>query len=347
MRSDIGLGIDMVPTSRIAKPAAHKAPFQANERPSGVVKMARRRTVDEGDSLVSMRSSKGMAGLLLAEVGGSMVEMDRLGGRLGSSFKEGKHIEPGALTPIGPAAVALPSTNPKRPSPLPRSVTEHRRGMSLDQGLTRQGTLLSTQASPVRRAAELKVLLGDSSAKVKSGAIVSSQQAKSKKSPNAVAFEHGRSRVRVALDMDLENNTAVEGGFISGTLMFRVRPKKKGELLSLGGGKIRIAGFEVSPGNEDRYIFYQVATPLADVSNGCEGLYSAAVDDEGFGSVGDGEYDVRFSLKIPQVSTGGKPRGILNSRSGATIKYIIIAYVISFQYIFDSHVKQFQVDESR
>ncbi|KAI5119773.1 hypothetical protein M0805_009244 [Coniferiporia weirii] len=266
-----------------------------------------------------------MAGLLLAEVGGSMVEINKHSGALGSGFTEGRHIEPGIVTPIGEAKSdsILPSSV-REPKIQSRLHTEHRRGMSLDRGLARHGTLLSSQASPTRHAAELKVLLGDSSAKVKSGAVVSSLQGSSKKSLTAVAFEQGRSRVRVALDLVLENNIAVEGGYISGCILIRVRPKAKGDVLSLGGGKIRVAGFEVSPGNEDRHIFYQVAAPLTDVSDGCVGLYSSSVDREGFGTVNEGDYRVRFALNLPVVNTGGRPKGFMISRSGAAIRYIVI-----------------------
>ncbi|EJC98648.1 uncharacterized protein FOMMEDRAFT_149041 [Fomitiporia mediterranea MF3/22] len=284
---------------------------------------------------VTMQSSKAMKGLLLAEVGASMVEMDKLESITGpgSRFKEGKYIEPGAFTPMEDSDVDFPSKRQRRKS-VNRFKIEYANAASLDRGLARHGTLLSTSpTSPIRRSEELKALLGGSSSKVKSGAVIAAQPSKmkpkstSKDSQDAVMLEQGRSRVRVALDMDLESNVAVEGGYISGTLLIRVRPKRKDDLLQLGRGKVRIAGFEVTPKNEERSIFYQVSAPLMDISNGCDGLFSLPVDDDGFGSVGEGDYTVKFAMKIPLISTGGKPRGVLNSRSGATIKYIVIASI--------------------
>ncbi|KAH8111898.1 hypothetical protein DFH11DRAFT_1610591 [Phellopilus nigrolimitatus] len=303
MHGGTGLGIELHLPNRIPRPPGDTL------------------TTEAGARIANPR----MAGLLLAETGGSMVEIDKHAGGLSSGFREGRHIEPGAVTPVSGAKARMPPNTARSSHVQSRLRIEHRRGTSLDLGLVRHGTLLSAQASPTRRAAELKVLLGDSSAKVKSGAVVSLLQGQTKESPDAVAFEQGRSRVRVALDLILENNTAVEGGFLSGTVQIHIHPKTKGDVLSLGGGKIRAAGFEVAPGNEHRHIFYQVTAPLADISDGCSGLFTSSVDKEGFGSVGEGEYSVRFSLKLPLVSSGGRPKGVLINRCGAMIRYIVIA----------------------
>ncbi|KAL5519604.1 hypothetical protein ACEPAH_1287 [Sanghuangporus vaninii] len=295
----------------------------------------------QSQTLVAMRSSKAMDGLLLAEAGASMVEMNKLSsGEAVLRFRQGKPIEPGAVTPLAMSASdAVPRQVVSKVRP--RLYSEHVRHMSVDHGIFRHGTLLSSApTSPLRRAEQLSMLLGNGSGKVKPGAVVPPHSKsitaypnrnKSKSSlkdiPDAVAFEQGRSRVRVALDIELENNVAVEGGYISGTLLIRVHPKRRDDILKLGGGKIRIAGFEVAPKNEDRCVFYQVTAPLANISQGYDRLYTMGIDGEGFGNVVEGEYGVRFAMQIPLVSSGGKPRGVLNNRSGsgATIKYIIIA----------------------
>ncbi|KAL5536114.1 hypothetical protein ACEPAF_4219 [Sanghuangporus sanghuang] len=310
---------------------------------SGQVEHSRHPAHSRSQTLVAMRSSKAMDGLLLAEAGASMVEMNRLSsGEAVSRFRQGKPIEPGAVTPLTMSASVAPVMPHQAVSKVrPRLYSEHVRNMSVDHGLFRHGTLLSSApTSPLRRAEQLSILLGNGSGKVKPGAVVPPHSKsitaypnrnKSKSSPkdipDAVAFEQGRSRVRVALDIELENNIAVEGGYISGTLLIRVHPKRKDDILKLGGGKVRIAGFEVAPKNEDRCVFYQVTAPLANISRGYDRLYTTGVDREGFGNVAEGEYGVRFAMQIPLVSSGGKPRGVPNNRSGsgATIKYIIIA----------------------
>lgn len=337
MESGTGLGINMESLSSAARPYG-ETPFThavpTTSTPEGsridIVPEAQIDGESTRPSFVAMRSTKGMAGLLLAEVGGSMVEIDKHFSGHGSCFREGKPIEPGYVTPIQ----ADEHTNPNpRTTPssraLPHPGIGHRRGASLDQGLSRQGTLLSAQASPERRAEELKRLLGDSSAKVKSGAIICSGQAQGKKSPNAVAFEQGKSRARVSLDLTLENNIAVENGYLSGCVRVRVDPPKGCDSLSIGGGKIRIAGFEVSPGNEHRHIFYQIVMPMASISSKYGNLFASSLDSQGFGTVTEGAYLLPFSLRLPVVTSGGKPRGIVSTKCGAIIKYIAIAYAIS------------------
>ena len=172
----------------------------------------------------------------------------------------------------------------------------------------------------------------DASAKVKSGAVAPGSTAPNTRvkkpfdvdAPETVKLEQGRSRVRVSLDLELENAVAVEGGCLSGLVHVRVRPKGKEDMLSLGGGKIRIAGFEVAPGNEDRHIFYQFAAPLEEISNMSEALYVGPTDSEGFGPVGEGEYKLNFSMRLPTVHSGGKSKGSMVTRSGAAIRYIAI-----------------------
>ena len=278
-------------------------------------------------SIIAMRSSKGMAGMLLAEAGASMVEIDKHPPMHNSCFREGKAIEHGSITPIGQRSEALPTfTSGSRDSALPE--IRHRRDGSLDPGLSRQGTLLSVQASPERRAEELKRLLGNSSAKVKSGAIICSGQTKNKKSPNAVAFEQGKSRSRVSLDLTLENNVVVENGCLAGCVQVRVSLPKGCDTLSIGAGKIRIVGFEMLLSNEHRCIFYQVAMPLANVSSEYGSLFLSDLDKQGFGAVKEGSYSIPFSLKLPVITSGGKPKGVVSSKCGAIIKYITIAYDI-------------------
>ena len=248
-----------------------------------------------------------------------MVEMHKLGNKM--SFKEGKHIDPGSLTPLATSATTSGIAFRGRPP--------HRRGISVDQGLPRHGTLFNLNVSSTRRSEELKALLGNGSSKVKSGAVVATQQGKvSKKSADAVSYEQGRSKQRVAIDMDLENSVVVEGGYVSGVINLRIRPKKMDSVLHLGCGKIRIAGFEVAPGNETQHIFFQHSAPLLDVSNGANSLFMSSIDKDGFGSVIEGNYSMNFSMHVPQ-GLAGRPRGILRTKAGINIRYIVIAYVIS------------------
>ena len=73
-----GLGIDMLSEST-----------SKSLQPGRMERKAADTPVTPSTSLVAMRSTKGMAGLLLAEIGGSMVEMDVYAG-LSSGYKERK-----------------------------------------------------------------------------------------------------------------------------------------------------------------------------------------------------------------------------------------------------------------
>ena len=206
----------------------------------------------------------------------------------------------------------------------------HPIGASLDAGLARHGTLLSSNATPSRRAAELNSLLGGSSAKVKAGAIVIAPRSAMHKEPiPAIALEQGNAHSRVILDLILENKTIVEGGLVAGCINMRVKPSAKGgrdkQFIHLGQGKIRVVGFEVAPGSSRRHIFYQIAACLADVSETYSSLYISPPDTEGFAPVHDGSYSIPFAVQIPVVNSGGRPKGVMTRRAGAMIKYIAIA----------------------
>ncbi len=361
MNRETGLRIGIDPTFPTTRLSMHPIPPIANamqyysnrgdDDPSP--------SSDSQPSIVSMRSSKGMAGLLLAEVGASMVELDVVAGLSGSGFKDGARIEPGVVTPMAvhgvrrsrEAATVSATRNISATHNLgdiqidPCRDRRRQRTASQDQaqGFARSDTLLNMYASPARKASELKLLLGDSSGKVKHGAVTvvvptsssSSNSAgttttASKKSPNAITFEQGKNRARVSLDLVLENKICVEGGYVSGCVRIRVRSpsKVRGEnAVSLGGGKIRIAGFEVVPGRSLRNIFYQVSAPLSDISDNCAGLFSSPPDNEGFAYVQEGKYVVPFSMLLPVVSTAGKPKGVLQNNSGVMIRYIAVACV--------------------
>ena len=51
-------------------------------------------------------------------------------------------------------------------------------------------------------------------------------------------------RARVEVDVVLESETFVEGGEVRGRLEVRIRRGRKGETLWIGGGKVRVCGYE-------------------------------------------------------------------------------------------------------
>jgi hypothetical protein len=177
-----------------------------------------------------------MRGLLLAETGGGLVEFDPLGG--GSGFKQGTAIVPGLVTPGG--------------GTLNGSSVCHGKGSSKVescQRLSRHATLLSQHVTPARNAAELKSLLGNSKLKIKSGAKLLPPMKNSQlvgtstdSCSDAVILEQGKSRARLEVDILLDSEVCVEGGYLQGRLHIKVRGKEATVLLA--GGKLRVVGYE-------------------------------------------------------------------------------------------------------
>lgn len=182
-------------------------------------------------SAVTMRSTMGMNGLLEAERGSAMVELNPAQG--GSGFKVGRPIDPTFVTPSMQNMAKIPSS------------------ISLD----RQPTLLTRDASPQRNAAELKSILGNSAAgRLQANATVAPstgatrirKRAQSAPSaPNVVTLEQAKPKARVEIDIILESDASVEGGYMTGHLLVTVQKTRKDEgQMWLGGGKVRVVGFE-------------------------------------------------------------------------------------------------------
>lgn len=179
----------------------------------------------------SLRSQAGMRGLTEAETGQTMIEF----APDGSTFRSGQYIAPGIISPG--------VQDPIRP--------EIRETNSLD----RQPTLFTKAASPQRKAAELRNILGSSySGKLDSNAKIlpptsangkARRRAKSAPSAPVIALEQAKSNSRVEVDLILDSGTCIEGGYLKGTILINIRPQTKSESsIYLGGGKVRVVGFE-------------------------------------------------------------------------------------------------------
>jgi hypothetical protein len=191
--------------------------------------------------MISLRSTTGMKGLLAAESGAGMVQLDY--SARGSGFKAGGPIAPGSVTP----APKTRKSNQHLAASLPSSTS-----------IERQPTLFTRDASPQRNAAELKSVLGaPSSGRLQTNATVipptgaARIRKRAQSEPNAaaaaVALEQAKPKARVELDVILESETCVEGGYMKGYLQVKIRKGGKNDgPVYLGGGKIRVVGFEGS-----------------------------------------------------------------------------------------------------
>lgn len=276
----------------------------------------RRPTTSSGSApnhIPTLRSMSAMRGLLLAEVGDSMVHLDVYGG--GSGFQDGQRIAPES----NPAASVR---KPPQAGPL----------HSEELALTRDETLLSLDATPARNAAELKSLLGNSCSRLKPGAAVlpppspSPHTFSDHEAPVVIALEQAKVRARVEIDIILESDTCVQGSYLKGSVKVHVRKCSTGETpVWLAKGRLRIIGFE-SISTDDRHTFYQCSTPLSTAANcNMEALFTSSLDKEGFAEAREGLHVFPFAIFLPLDDLCGLARGTLQIQSGVTIRYIAMA----------------------
>ncbi|KAH8835493.1 hypothetical protein DL96DRAFT_1809344 [Flagelloscypha sp. PMI_526] len=231
-------------------------------------------------SIGSMRSLQSMHALLSAETGSGMVQLNANG-----SLSSGHDI-----------------------SCLNSLVSRTCKSSSLD----RHNTVLAVGASEEKNAKELKLLLGNSNAKVKAGAAISQGD-----------LERAKSRARVELDIVLQYNTFVQGSHVNGSVKVRIRkPGKKQSPIRLSGGKLRLVGFENISGL--RHTFYQHSFPLSDVSNNFQFLYESEADSDDFAQGRQGVHDIPFSFQLPLEGDVGQAKGSFNGPSSVDLRYIIL-----------------------
>lgn len=136
---------------------------------------------------------------------------------------------------------------PQRPGALGH------RGRSLSDGvmLVRQGTLFHPASSSQRASAELGVMLGgqrwmrSAPSKLLPPPDLEGWQVAGGLETEKVRLEASKKRrARVEVGVVLERECVVEGGEIRGRMEVRVTGGKRGEGLRVGGGKVRVVGFE-------------------------------------------------------------------------------------------------------
>lgn len=249
-----------------------------------------------------MRSASAMHGLLLAEVGGSMVQLDEGG----TGFREGPRI---ALDLMTPGGGLRPDTH----------TAPHEQTF-----LSRHGTLLSANAPPGRTAAELKSLLGNAHSRLKPGAFIlpNSDSSAMEMGQAQTSLEQAKPRARVEVDIILQSNTCVQGGYLKGHIKIRIRKQAKNQsAVLISNGKIRVVGFECIPNDDDRHVFYQHSALLCSVTTSSMSIFTSPPDTEGFAGVREGVHNLKFAMHIP-LDGGTSPKGVLHVHSGVTVRYL-------------------------
>ncbi|KAK2461542.1 hypothetical protein APHAL10511_006005 [Amanita phalloides] len=241
-----------------------------------------------------------MKGLLLAEMGDGMVQLD-----VNSGFVKGPRITSDAVTPGGGLRIDAHET------------------VYQVGNIARHGTLITENASPERIAEELQRLLGNSNARLKSGGTLLPPPGAN--SFENVQMEQAKPRARIEVDVVLESNVFVQGGIMKGHAVVNVRkPTKKEGPVMIFGGKIRVIGFESISGTKSSHSFYQHSSPIAN------GTYfdDPHTNQEEPTEAIEGTYLFPFSTRLSPSDKGGCPKGIVYGLSGAEVRYIA---VVSFK----------------
>ena len=212
---------------------------------------------------------------------------------------------------------------------ISRQSSSHTTDAGTPGAFVRSDTLLSFGRSQTRSAAELQALMGNSNSRLKSGAMVhvssrsSNVQGSGDTAADALALEQAKHRSRVEVDIVLESDTFVQGGFMKGHVKVRVRKRsKKEDPVCLADPKVRVVGFECIPGESTRHTFYQCASSLSSITDSVDRLFDTPVREDGFARAIEGVHTLPFAMRLPTDSKFGAAKGVLSLHSGVIVQYI-------------------------
>ena len=201
--------------------------------------------------------------------------------------------------------------------------------LSEELALSRNDTLITSSASVGRNSAELKTILGNVNSRLKSGAVLVPILGEDTNEENSTILEQAKHRARVDLDIALESNVCVQGGYLKGHIKVCIRKHSKNDHpVLVSGGKVRVIGFECIMNENKRLAFYHASAPLSEVASGLGNLYVFEPDGEGFCRALDGIYSFPFAFHLPLSSEHGTPKGVMYSHSGVSVRYIAMVFVL-------------------
>ncbi|KAJ7225358.1 hypothetical protein GGX14DRAFT_489235, partial [Mycena pura] len=193
--------------------------------------------------------------------------------------------------------------------------------LNQEASLSRHGTLLNSGATTLRRAAELKSLLGNANSRLHPGATISHYD----NGQDPTSFEQAKHRARVEIDIALHSNVCVEGGVLKGFIKLRIRPRlKKESIISIGDAKLRIIGFEST--ESDYHEFFQHSAALSAVVTSSPKIYYPPSDAEGFCVAREGVHKLEFEMHLPMNGVS-RPKGVFRGQSGIALRYIVLVSI--------------------
>jgi hypothetical protein len=139
-------------------------------------------------------------------------------------------------------------------------------------------------------------------------------------------LERAKPKPRVQLNLRLAGDTHVQGQTISGQLIVYVRSAKFP--VRLANSKLRVIGFECLTDVPNFHVFYHHSCHFDEISYAGEQIFSETPDysdEEGYREAREGIHVLPFEMTLPDDSSCGKPKGIIDVR-GAAMRYIVMAY---------------------
>ncbi|KAH9997738.1 hypothetical protein BJV74DRAFT_768257 [Russula compacta] len=201
-------------------------------------------------------------------------------------------------------------------------------------------SIISPFILPSSAPSGLVGLLGDKDGKLKAGATVrprsqdppSCQGADNPTTPpkpvNPMALERAKPRSRVGLNLLLAGDTFVQGQTISGQLIVHVRDAESP--VRLANNKLRVIGFECLTDGPTFHVFFYCSRRFDEISYAGEQVFSESPDygdEEGYREAREGTHVLPFEMTLPDDSRFGKPKGVIDVRGGAAVRYIIMASI--------------------
>lgn len=192
--------------------------------------------------------------------------------------------------------------------------------------LTRKATFLPVGDDPVHTSKQLKTILGDRSARLKSSAALPQSAATDSSYQESVRLEQANARPRVEVDLSLESSTCVQGGQVKGNVRVYIRqPLKKETPIMLSEGKMRIIGFERLSDQDSHHTFYLHAASLSSISTASSIIYLPTNGlREEFSRAVEGNHVISFTLHLPIHNERGNAKGTFSSHPTASIRYIVM-----------------------
>ena len=202
----------------------------------------------------------------------------------------------------------------------------------------RQPSVISSLPLPSPAPAELVCLLGDKHGKLKGGATVRPRDQEGspyiradnsmtpQKPVNMTTLERAKPKPRVQLNLRLAGDTFVQGQTISGQLIVYVRRAKYP--VRLANNKLRVIGFECLTDDPKSHVFFHHSNKFDEISYAGEQIFSESPDysdGEGYREAREGIHVLPFEMTLPDDSSCGKPKGVIDVR-GAAVRYIVMAY---------------------